>query len=134
MIRNSVRYQLYLAKPLSERLEALAAKPGVTRSSILNDALTAWLDRRGANELDDRFGIRLDRISKQLGRIERNSHVLIESLALFVHYQLTVQAPLPEGDQAGRAIGRDRYNQFVERVAQRLASGKRSFDDREDGQ
>lgn len=63
------RYQLYLSADLAERLEALAAKPGSFRSTILEDAVQAWLTRQGTRELDDRFGQRLDRISKQLGRI-----------------------------------------------------------------
>jgi hypothetical protein len=40
---------------------------------------------------------------------------------------LTVNAPLPEGDETTQAIGRDRYARFVERVARRLASGRRSI-------
>ena len=46
---------------------------------------------------------------------------------------LTVNAPLPEGDEAGRAIGRDRYAAFVERVGQQLATGRRTlFPEEED--
>src|SRR3546814_19817140 len=85
-----------------------SAKPGSSKSAILADAVAAWFNRRGSNELDDRFGLRLNRISTQLNRIERDGQVLLESLALFVRYQLTVTAPLPEADQAARAVGRDR--------------------------
>jgi hypothetical protein len=59
---------------------------------------------------------KVDRISNQLARIERDGHVAIESLALFIRYMLTVNAPLPEGDEAARAIGRVRFNAFVQRV------------------
>jgi predicted transcriptional regulator len=121
------RHQLFLPKDLSERLEALAAKPGASKSAILADALTAWLNRQGASELESRFSQRLDRLSLTLGRIERDGHVLLESLALFIRYQLMIQAPLPEGDSAARAIGRDRFNAFVDRVGEALASGKRTF-------
>jgi hypothetical protein len=126
--RDLVRHQLFLPREVSERLEALAAKPGATKSSLLAEAVSAWLDRRGRNELDERFGLRLDRISNQLARIERDGHVAIESLALFIRYMLTVNAPLPEGDEAARAIGRDRFNAFVQRVGQQLASGRRAFE------
>ena len=50
-----VRHQLFLPKPVSDRLEALAAAPGATKSAILADAVTAWLNRRGTSELEDRF-------------------------------------------------------------------------------
>ena len=122
-----VRHQLFLPEDLSQRLEALAAKPGATKSSILVDALTAWLNRQAASELEDRFAVRLDRMSMALGRIERDGHILLESLALFVRYELMVQAPLPEGDEAARAVGRDRFNAFVARVGEAMASGQRTL-------
>ena len=123
-----VRYQLFLPKPLSERLEALAAKPGATKSAILTDAVTAWLNRRGSSELDDRFGLRLDRLSAALARIERDGQVVLETLALFIRFELSIQAPLAENDQAGRAIGRDRFEAFVAQVGRQIAAGRRSFD------
>lgn len=128
MRARRIRHQLFLPEDLSERLEALAAKPGASKSSILADALTAWLNRRGASELEDRFSQRLDRLSMALGRIERDGHVLLESLALFIRYELMINAPLPEGDQAARAVGRDRFNAFVARVGEALASGHRTFE------
>lgn len=123
-----VRYQLFLPNPLSERLEALAAKPGATKSAILTDAVTAWLNRRAASELDDRFGLRLDRLSTALARIERDGQVVLETLALFIRFELSIQAPLAENDQAGRAIGRDRFEAFVAKVGRQIAAGRRSFD------
>src|SRR3546814_4940038 len=66
-------------------------------------------------------------MSMALGRIERDGHILLESLALFVRYELMVQAPLPEADEAARAVGRDRFEAFVNRVGEALASGQRSL-------
>ena len=122
-----IRHQLFLTKELSERLEALASKPGATKSAILVDALTAWLNRRAASELEDKFGARLDRMTSAIGRIERDGHVLLETLALFVLIELTVNAPLPKGDEAARAVGRARFEEFVVRVGERLASGRRTL-------
>ena len=119
-----VRHQLFLPRALSERLEALARGPGASKSKILAEALASFLNRRGADELEQRFMARLDRLSSQLARIERNGQVELESLALFVRYMLTVNAPLPEGDKVAQAIGRDRFQAFVERVGQSLASGR----------
>jgi predicted transcriptional regulator len=121
------RHQLYLDADISERLETLAAKPGASKSAILADAVQAWLTRRGTHELDDRFGLRLERISKELGRIERDQQVIMESLALFIRYFLTINAPLPESDQAARAVGRDRFKAFIDQVGRNLASGTRTL-------
>ena len=122
-----VRHQLFLPRTLSERLDALARGPGASRSKILAEALAAFLDRKGADEIELRFAKRLDRLSNQLARIERNGHIGLESLALFIRYMLTVNAPLPENDKAAQAIGRDRFQAFVERVGQSLASGRASL-------
>jgi predicted transcriptional regulator len=124
---EKVRHQLFLTKPLSDRLETLAAKPGASKSAILNDALTAWLLRRGTSELDDRFGLRLDRISTALSRIERDGNVILESLALFIRYELAIHAPLAENDAAGRAMGRDRFEAFINQVGRQVAAGKRTL-------
>lgn len=128
-----IRHQFMLNEPLSERLDALAARPGASKSAILADAVEAWLNRRGSNELDDRFGQRLDRLTGALARIERNTHVLIETLALFVRYELAIHAPLAETDHAGRAIARDRFAAFITQVSRQLASGRRTFGGDDDG-
>jgi hypothetical protein len=121
------RHQLYLDADISEKLEALAEKPGASKSAILADAVQAWLTRRGTHELDDRFGLRLERISTQLGRIERDQQIVMESLALFIRYFLTINAPLPEADQAARAVGRDRFQAFIDQVGRNIAGGNRTL-------
>jgi hypothetical protein len=125
---SQIRHQLFLPKALSDRLEALARAPGASKSKLLAAAVGAWLDRRGTDELELRFARRLDRLSGQLARIERDGQVQVESLALFIRYMLAVNAPLAEEDEAGRAIARDRFAAFVERVSRQLASGRRSFE------
>ena len=122
--RDKVRYQLFLEPRLAERLEELAAKPGVARSDILVAALDAWLTRQGSHELDDRFGGRLDRMSLQLGRVSRDVQVLLESLSLFIHQHYCLTAQLPEPDAAARAIGRDRFDRFIAQIGRQLAAGR----------
>lgn len=122
-----IRHQFMLDEALSARLHALAERPGATKSAIVTDAVDAWLNRRGHQELDDRFGHRLDRLTTTLARIERNTHIIIETLALFVRYELAIHAPLAESDHAGRAIARERYTAFLAQVSRQLASGRRSI-------
>jgi len=122
-----VRHQLFLSRPLSERLEALAAKPGASKSAILADAVAAWLNRRGASELEDRFALRLDRMSNALARLERDDHVVLETLALFIRFELSIQAPLAENDHAGRALARERFEAFITQVGRAVATGRRTF-------
>ena len=126
------RHHLYLEQGLSEQLEALAAGPGSSKSALVADALRAFLARRSGGEVDDRLKLRLDRLSRQLDRVERDVEILLESLALFVRYMLTINAPLPEADEAARAVGRDRFEAFVGQVGRQLAGGKRTL--RHDGE
>ena len=122
---DSVRFQITLPSDLSDALDRLTAKPGVSKSAIITDALRSWLDRRAASELEERFSMRLDRMTKSLARIERDMHIQLETLGLFVLYELTVSAPLPEDDMVARSLGRARFDEFVNRVGKRLATGKR---------
>lgn len=118
------RHHLYLDEELSARLDLLASRPGTSKSASISDALREYLNRRATREVDDLLKHRLDRISKQLGRIERDGCVLLETLSLFVRYQLTVTAPLPEPDKAGQAVGRERFRRFVDQVGRQLATGR----------
>src|SRR6185312_12402807 len=69
---------------------------------------------------------RLDRLSRQLDRLDRDSAIMAETIALFVRYYLTITPPLPSGDQvAARALGRERFEIFVAQVGKRVASGGR---------
>ena len=124
---DRVRHQLFLPRTVSERLEAIAKRPGATKSAMLADAVTAWLDRRGTSELEDRFGLRLDRMSIALGRIERDNHIQIESVALLARYLLAVLAPLAENDQAGRALAAKRFEAFITQVGRQIAAGRRTI-------
>lgn len=122
-----VRQNLYIDRELGDALEALAIRPGGNKSRIVNEALRVWLARRATREVDDLLKIRLDRISREIGACRRDIEVVLEALALFVRYQLTVTAPLPEADTAALAIGNDRFERFIAQLGRQLAGGKRSL-------
>lgn len=124
MKTRKCRHQFFLPEPLSERLEALAAKPGASKTAIMTEAFTAWLDRRGAHELDDRFGARLDRHSRSADRMERKLNFLAETLGLFVRHQLTLTAHQPAFDVETQRMGQLRYDAFVKLVGRLAARGE----------
>lgn len=121
------RHHLYLDDELTAQLDALASKPGSTKSAIVADALRQYLSRRGAEAIDEMLRIRLDRQARQLERIERDVQVLLESLALWVRYQLTVTAPLPEPDRAAHAVGKERFQKFIDQVGRQMAAPTRTL-------
>ncbi len=124
------RHQIWLDAALGAELDRLGAKPGASKSAIVAAALRAFFERQGSAAVDDLLRLRLDRINRSLGRLERNDQVLLESLALFVRYQLTVTAPLPEADKAAQAVGRERFQRFVDQVGRQLADGRSTFPDK----
>ena len=119
------RHHLYLDDALTADLDRLARKPGASKSGIVADALRAYLARGAASEVDAVLKVRLDRFSRALGRVERNQEILLETLALYVRWQLTVTAPLPESEQAAaRAAGESRFQSFIDQLSRRLAAGR----------
>jgi hypothetical protein len=115
------RHQFYLSDDLSEKLEALAAEPGSSKTAILTEAFRAWLDRRGATEFDERFGVRLDRLSRADEHLGKKLDFVAEALGTFVQHQLTLVSHQPPFDTETGQLGLQRYRAFVEMVGRRLA-------------
>lgn len=115
------RHQFYLPDDLSEKLEALATEPGSSKTAILTDAFHTWLKRRAGNELDEQFGVRLDRFSTAHERLEQKLDFLAEALGTFVQHQLTLVAHQPSFEAETAQLGLQRYRAFVEAVGRRLA-------------
>jgi hypothetical protein len=115
------RHQFYLPDDLSEKLEELAAEPESSKTAILTDAFRAWLERRAGHELDERFGVRLDRFSRAHERLEQKLDFLAEALGTFVQHQLTLVAHQPPFEPETSQLGLQRYRAFVEMVGRRLA-------------
>ncbi|MDD4617490.1 MAG: CopG family transcriptional regulator [Alphaproteobacteria bacterium] len=121
---SKIRHQCMLEPRLSERLNALACQPGVTKSDIMAKALEAFLERRGQSDEDARYSERLDRLSRENGRIRRNTELLIESLAVYVRYSFLMNANLPVPDDASHAVALKTFDKYVNQVGSLLAKGK----------
>lgn len=122
------RHHLYFDVALTTELEALVrSRPKLTKSAVVSDALRAYLKYGARREVDELLRKRLDRMTGETAKIRRDLHALSEAFALFIRYQLTIQAPLPEGDSAMRAQGRDRFDKFILQLGRNLANDHRSF-------
>ncbi|MDO8772740.1 MAG: CopG family transcriptional regulator [Burkholderiaceae bacterium] len=122
------RLNIFIEPDHGKRLEQIAAHKGVSKSAVIAAALASFLSPDAADAADQReaaMGKRLDRLSRQFDRLERDQGILIETVALYVRYFLTVSIPVPEGQQdAARAQGRGRYAQFVEQLARHIQRGR----------
>lgn len=80
--------------------------------------------------MEGAVGRRLDRLIRQVERLERNVVISNEALALFVRFWLTATPPLPDTAQpAAQAKGRERYEGYVEVLGRRLAKGRTLADE-----
>jgi hypothetical protein len=120
------RIQPYISPENFHWLKAMAKRPGLSESTIIDGAVTAYRAGEAENQREGAINRRLDRLSRQFGRIERDNLVLAETLATFVHYFLTVTPPVPANQvEAARAKGDLRFDLFVRQVAEALRSGQR---------
>lgn len=110
---------------LISRVIDLSKRKGMTRSAIVEAALESFLSPDGADVQEAAFTRRLDRLSRQASRIERDLHIATETLALFVRFWLTITPPLdPDTNTSAQAKGRERFQGFVETLGQRLQKGQ----------
>ena len=93
------RLNIFLEPDHARRLEQLAAMKGVSKSAIIAAALASYLSPDGGDRREAAIAKRLDRLTHQFDRLERDQTILIETLALFVRYTLTVNAPIPAAHQ-----------------------------------
>ena len=125
MPSSKPRHNLHLDEDLTRRLMVLAAKPGMSKAGIISAALRSYLDKEGADVLDHLLQTRLNRLSGQLDRLERDQRIVVQTLAEFVRHHFLVTAAPPESELASRrAQAEARYQSFIETVGRQLAAGR----------
>jgi predicted transcriptional regulator len=122
---SRTRLSVYLEPEAEKRLAEVAALKGLSKSSIVAAALWSFLSPDGGDRREAAIAKRLDKLTRQYDRLERDQTILIETVALFVRHTLTITAPIPAAHQeAAIAQGRERFRQFVDQLARRLQSGR----------
>ena len=118
------RLNTFIEHDHAKRLDELAAMKGVSKSSIVAAALASFLSPDGGDRREAAITRRLDQLTRQFGKLERDQNILIETLALYVRYYLSVTLSVPEAHQeAARAQGRARFEQFIAQLARHLQRG-----------
>jgi hypothetical protein len=109
-----------LSELIVERLEAAAAAPGSSKSSIVEAALDLFLESQ-ADASGSAMSRHLERISRRLDEIESDLKIVGETVALHARYHLTITPPLRVADQSDAcAIGSERFEEFAAQVARRV--------------
>ena len=119
------RLNLYFDQATTRALDELAARRKVSKSAIVEAAVASFLSPDGADQREAAFTRRLDRLTRQVERLERDQTITLEAIGLFIRAWLTATPPLAESAQAAaQAKGRERYESFVETLGRRLQSGR----------
>ena len=122
---TKVPLSAYLDPKLVEALETYAARRKVSKSVVAEAAIASFLSPDSAERDEAVLARRFDRLSRQVERLERDSTISIEMLALFVRAWLAATPALPEPEpNAAESKARERFERFVRALGQRLASGR----------
>lgn len=124
MTAKRIKHAFRLPPDLSKQLADYAARKRVSQAQLVETALASFLSPDGSERLEAAFTRRLDRLTRQADRIAWHTELGNEAIALFVRFWLTNNAPLPDTAlAAAQAMGRERYQGFVEALGRRMELG-----------
>src|SRR5215471_15301509 len=98
------RMNVYFPPEMLKQIADLADRKKLSRSAIVEAAVASFLSPDGADRREAAFARRLDRISRQAQRLERNVVIIAETLALYIHFWLVITPPLPNDAQAAAHV------------------------------
>jgi predicted transcriptional regulator len=124
------KHTFRLPPDLAGKLADYANRKRVPQALVVEAALASHLSPDGTDRLEAALARRLDRMTRQIERLERHVTISNEAVALFIRFWLTSTPPLPDTAQAAaQAKGRERYEGFVEALGRRLARGRTLADE-----
>ena len=73
------RLNVYFPPALAKQVSELAIRKRISRSAIIEAAVTSYMSPDGSDRLEAAFARRLDRISRQVRRLERDTGLTTEA-------------------------------------------------------
>lgn len=130
MRKPHVKQTFRLDPELVRLLDQRARARKVSRTDVIEAALTSVLSPDHEEKLEAILTRRLDRLSRQLDRLEWHVELTNETLALFVRFWLINSAPLPEeAVRAAQASGKKRWSAFVDSLSRKMETGPKLKDE-----
>ena len=127
---NRIKHTFRLLPALSRQLADYAGRKRVSQASVVEAAIASFLSPDGSERMEAAFSRRLDRISRQIGKLDYHIEVGNEAFALYLRRWLAVTPAMPfEANAAARADAEKRFDFFVEALARRMETGRHLADD-----
>lgn len=121
-----IKHTFRLPPELSRQLADYAGRKRVSQASVVEAAIASFLSPDGSERMEAAFSRRLDRISRQLDKLDYHVEVGNEAVALFVRFWLGVTTSMPNDASAStKAAGEQRFAQFIEALSRRIERGQR---------
>lgn len=121
-----IKHTFRLPPDLSKQLADYAARKRVAQALVVETALSSFLSGDSAEHLEAVLSRRLDRITRQGEKLAWHVELGNETLALFVRFWLVNNPPLPDTAlSAAQAMGKERWERFVETLNRRMEFGPR---------
>ena len=118
------KHTIRLATDLSRRIADMARSRRVSQIAIFEAALESFLSPDGSDRLEAALSRRLDRVTREMARINWDVALTNETLALFIRVWLTNNPPLSDASLAGaQAMGKERWARFVDALSRRIELG-----------
>ncbi|MGC4024764.1 MAG: CopG family transcriptional regulator [Mesorhizobium sp.] len=96
-----------------------------SRSIVAEAAIASFLSPDADERQEAAIAKRLDRIDRNIQRLERDIGIANEAFAIFIRNWLTSTVSLAEAGQVVHAKGGERYDLFLQTLGKRLAKGPR---------
>lgn len=127
---SKARLSVYLDPGLMEALATFADRRDRSRSLVAEAAIASFLTPDTDDQREAAIAKRLDRIDRKLARLERDTEISIEMMALFIRSWLINTPLLPENERpAIRRQGVERYDAFIVTLGHKLAKRARLLDE-----
>ena len=118
-----IKLTVYVSRIVAEQLDFACKDKTKNKSKLTEMALSQLLNPQREDQQDAAMPRRLDRLTRDVGVINRHQQIVIESLGLFIRHYLITSLPLPPSEQqAAQALGHQRFQRFIEQLGKRLAS------------
>lgn len=130
MRKSSVKRTFRIDAVLARQLDERASSRRITRTDIVEAALASLLTPDHEERLEAVLTRRLDRLSRQLDRLEWHVELSNEAFALFVRSWLINSPPLPDAAlRAAQVTGKKRWEAFVDSLSRRMELGPKLGDE-----